>query len=57
MDSAYIKALKEKYKTESCQSKGERKLKLNALYKDLALAIIQKAQQKMISKGFVVMMS
>lgn len=44
MDSAYIKALKEKYKQSLAKAKERGKLKLNALYKDLALAIIQKAQ-------------
>lgn len=46
MDSAYIKALKEKHKQSLAKAKEREKLKLNALYKDLALAIVQKTHKE-----------
>lgn len=46
MDSAYIKALKEKYKNSLTKAKERERAKLNALYKDLALAIVQKSQKE-----------
>lgn len=44
MDSAYIKALRDKYKNAIAKAKEREKIKLNTLYKDMALAIVQKAQ-------------
>ena len=46
MDSAYIKALKEKYKNNLAKAKEREKVKLNTLYKDLALAIVQKTYKE-----------
>ena len=46
MDSAYIKALKEKHKQSLAKAKEREKLKLNTLYKDLALAIVQKTHKE-----------